>query len=114
MKEATDTAGGSGIRGQCGQLTGIHTVMANLSQVLSRQMGRTVLDRSGLTAKYDFELKYTPDAGPCTTPEGGTAAAADNPSIFEALQEQLGLKLETTKAPVEIVVLDHVEKREGN
>jgi len=67
------------------------------------QLGRQVVDRTGLKGLYDFTLEWTPDR-----PEG-----QDNPgpSLFTALQEQLGLKLESVKAPVEVLVVDSVEKR---
>ena len=68
---------------------------------------RIVLDRTGLTGRYDYELKWTP-AGRA----GGPAPAADDPdrpSIFTALQEQLGLKLEAQRAPVEVLVIDSAQ-----
>ncbi len=65
--------------------------MTELAFVLKTQAGRPVIDKTGLTGKYDFELQWAP----------GDAPAADGsaPSIFTAVQEQLGLKLESTKAP---------------
>jgi uncharacterized protein (TIGR03435 family) len=79
-------------------------------------VGRTVVDKTGLTAGYDFTLTYAPEDG--TGMDGpsrdGSAANADAPSIFTALQEQLGLKLESVKAPVDVIVIDHVEKPAEN
>lgn len=101
-------AGGtnSGIRTDCGQMTGMKATMTNLAYTLSRQLSHPVLDRTSLTGKYDFQLVWTPDTA-CPAPTEG-------PSIFTALQEQLGLKLETTKGPVEIIVIDRAEKAAAN
>jgi uncharacterized protein (TIGR03435 family) len=72
--------------------------------------GRLVIDKTGLTGKYDFTLKWTPD-----TTQGADATGADSgPSLFTALQEQLGLRLEPTKAPVDIIVIDHAEPPSAN
>jgi uncharacterized protein (TIGR03435 family) len=95
-----------------------------LVSALSRQaeIGRTVIDETGLNGKYDWTLKWTPDV---STPiskekddgshETANAAPPDSgPSIFTAIQEQLGLKLESKKGPVEILVIDHVERPSAN
>jgi uncharacterized protein (TIGR03435 family) len=70
-------------------------------------LDRPVVDQTGLTAKYDFSLKWTPDA-----------AQSDNadapPDLFTAFQQQLGLKLETIKTPVDVLVIDRVEKPSAN
>lgn len=96
----------------------------NLVRHLSRQLGRTVVDRTGLTGKYDFTLKWTADERQApmlrgaegTQPgSGGTSEPeSSGPSIFTAIQEQLGLKLESQKGPVEILVIDHVERPSEN
>jgi uncharacterized protein (TIGR03435 family) len=72
-----------------------------------------VLDRTGLTDHYDFELAWVPDR---VGPPGGLEAPppADGPTIFAALKDQLGLKLEAAKGPVEYLVIDHIEKLTGN
>jgi uncharacterized protein (TIGR03435 family) len=98
--------------------------MAGLARLLSQQLGRTVIDKTGLTANYDFTLHWTPDEGEgASFPGAGggpqpnnSAAPSDSsgPSIFTALQEQLGLKLESQKGPVEIIFIDHVEKPSEN
>jgi uncharacterized protein (TIGR03435 family) len=78
-------------------------------------LGRTILDRTGLTGNYDFTLRWNPDNGVTTSsnpPEGSQADAL--PSIFTALQEQLGLKLESTKAPASVLVIDHLERPSQN
>jgi uncharacterized protein (TIGR03435 family) len=107
LKEAETAEGPSGIRGECGKMTGIHATMVSLAFGLSRQMGRPVLDRTALPGKYDFQVEYTPDSGPC-------AETATGPSLVTALQEQIGLKLEPTKGPVEVIVIDRAEKAAGN
>ena len=101
MAEAPSTPvdGPAGIQGECGKLTGTRTTIDNLVVVLSRTVGRPVQDHTGLTARYNFEVLYTPDNGPCRED------APDRQEIFGALQTQLGLKLEATKGPVEIVVI---------
>ena len=106
-----------------GQLTGQSLGIAELVHLLSQQLGRTVADKTGLTGNYDFALQWTPDdsqAPAFKEPAGGqgpgNSAAPDSsgPSIFTAIQEQLGLKLESQKGPVEILVIDHVEKPSEN
>ena len=62
---------------------------------------RQVIDKTGLKGRFDFSLTYAPDP---LAPDAGSA-----PDIFQAVQKQLGLKLQRTKAPVEVFVIDHVE-----
>ena len=76
-----------------------------------------VVDRTGLTGSFDIDLKWTPDQipqeQPGPPPPGGPPLVAidpNGPSIFTAVQEQLGLKLESTKGPVDVVVIDRVEQ----
>ncbi len=71
-----------------------------------------VLDKTGLTGKYDFTLQYVPEQI-AVTPAADASDSSDT-SIFKALQEQLGLKLESGKAPIEIIVIDHIERASGN
>ena len=68
--------------------------------------GRAVVDKTGLIGNYDVDLKWTPD-GQQGTPDSG-------PTLFTALEEQLGLKLEPAKGPVNTLVIDHVEKPSEN
>lgn len=72
----------------------------------SDEVGRVVVDKTGLSGKYDIKLKWTP--------EGKQETADSGPSLFTALQEQLGLKLVSTKGPVDTLVVDHVEKPTPN
>jgi uncharacterized protein (TIGR03435 family) len=77
--------------------------MQGLTVSLSVFVGRTVVDRTGRAGMFDVDLTWTPDLG-------SQAADPNSPSLFTALQEQLGLKLESTKGPVDVLVIDHVEK----
>jgi uncharacterized protein (TIGR03435 family) len=99
-----------------GRLTGQGISIVSMVPPLTQQLGRTVLDKTGLTGRYDVELRWTPDdtSTPITGPDSGTAAGSPTPSIFTAIQEQLGLKLESHKAPVEVLVIDHVEAPAAN
>jgi uncharacterized protein (TIGR03435 family) len=80
---------------------------------LSMMLDRPVLDQTKLTGGYDFELKFTRELPP-GTPEGalinGAPIDTSGPTIFEAIRQQLGLKLERQKGPVDIMVLDHAER----
>jgi uncharacterized protein (TIGR03435 family) len=107
-----------------GQLTAQALPMSSVAQLLSSQLGRTVQDKTGLTGKYDFTLQWTPDrnappmhGAPEPGQQGpGAAAPTDSsgPSLFTAIQEQLGLKLESRKGPVEVLIIDHVETPSAN
>ncbi|HZM62229.1 MAG TPA: TIGR03435 family protein [Vicinamibacterales bacterium] len=93
--------------------------MARFAEILSiaLQFRRQVVDRTALEGAYDFDLEYARER-PATAAAPGEPAAAtpidDGPSIFTALEEQLGLKLESTRAPVEYLVIDSVEKPTDN
>jgi uncharacterized protein (TIGR03435 family) len=84
-----------------------------LVNLLPQFVDRQVIDRTGLTAIYDLTLKWTPDPIPSAlglAPPPLPAADPDAPNIFTAVQEQLGLKLESGRGPVEVIVIDHLEK----
>jgi uncharacterized protein (TIGR03435 family) len=85
-----------------------------LTQVLSRELGRIVVDKTGLDGKYDLKLNWSPDNEPEAYGSATSNASAPGPSIFTALQEQLGLKLESTKGPVKMLVIDHIEQPSEN
>ncbi|HUV68150.1 MAG TPA: TIGR03435 family protein [Terracidiphilus sp.] len=107
MKEAATAAGDSRFWSGTGQLGGQSTTIENLVDSLGNQVGRVVIDKTGLgDKKFDFDLKWTPDD------QQGTADAG--PSIYAALEEQLGLKLVSSRGPVETVVVDHMEKPSPN
>ena len=106
---------GGGVRMSMGMISANECTIPYFLSMLSRQLGRTILDRTGLTGNYDFTLRWNPDNGVTASsnpPEGSQADAL--PSIFTALQEQLGLKLESTKAPASVLVIDHLEKPSEN
>jgi uncharacterized protein (TIGR03435 family) len=92
--------------------------MSQFTAVLQNSMDRPVVDQSGLSERYDFTLKFTPDAAQAALLGGPPRPAADNPDaapdLFAAFQQQLGLKLEPTKAPVDVLVIDRVEKPSEN
>jgi uncharacterized protein (TIGR03435 family) len=96
-----------------GLLEGTDADMPTLVTALSMQPeigGRLVVDRTGLTGKYDFTLKWTPDMG-----QGVDPPAADaGPTLFTALQDELGLRMQITKAPVDVIVIDHVDQPSEN
>jgi bla regulator protein blaR1 len=79
------------------------------------------LDQTGLTGVYNLSLHWSPEQGAAPTPPAGVSPAGEaappdtsGPSLFTALQEQLGLKLEATKGPVEVIVIDHIERPSEN
>jgi uncharacterized protein (TIGR03435 family) len=93
--------------------------MEGLVNVLTNQPdagGRVVIDRTGLTGKYDWKLTWAPVRmnGAPLKEDNGTGAQGDVPGLFTAVEEQLGLKLEPQKGPVEVVVVDHVEAPSAN
>jgi uncharacterized protein (TIGR03435 family) len=135
MKESDPAAVGPRIRMGRGQLTCTKVKMDVFARELSRSLGRPVLNETGLTGDYDFDLSFTPDGpgpggagghgeggpgggGPGGGGPGGAgpsmAPGSDGPSVFAAVQEQLGLKLDSKKAPVELFVVDKIEKAEEN
>ena len=76
------------------------------------QLARPVADRTGLSGGFDFTLEWSPDVPPRAP--GEPAPDAQGPSFQEALREQLGLKLESTKAPQPVLIVDKVEKPSEN
>jgi bla regulator protein blaR1 len=108
-----------------GHLKGTHVDMRFLCVHLSRQVDRTVIDETGLRGNYDFELNWIPDSrsprlpgapDARTPPPDGepTPAPPEGPSIFSAIQEQLGLKLEAKKGLVAFYRIEYAEKPSGN
>jgi bla regulator protein blaR1 len=98
-----------------GQLVGQGVSLTRLVGQLSRQLGgRIVVDKTSLMSKYDFTLQWTPAESSQQGPDHTPSPESSGPSIFTALQEQLGLKLEPQTAPVEVLVIDHAEKPSEN
>ena len=92
--------------------------VATLAEELSKVLGRDVLDQTGIDGRYSIDLKWTPDDSAAPTPTAQQQATpmpdASGPSIFTALQEQLGLKLQPAKASVQVLVIDHIEPPSPN
>ena len=95
--------------------------MSQLASALSSNLGSTIVDRTGIEGKFNVSLQFTPD--PATQPMMSKSGvplpapppdAAAGPSIFSALQEKLGLKLEAIKVPVEVIVIDSAKRPTEN
>ena len=103
---APGALGRGSMNSHAGELTGVAVSMGELTEYLSRQVDRSVVDKTGLLGKYDVQLKYLPEGRPETD---------DAPApLVTALPEQLGLRLVATKGPVEVVVVDQVKMPEAN
>jgi uncharacterized protein (TIGR03435 family) len=94
-------------------VAGTDDTIAILARELAQVLGRVVLNNTGISGRYDLTLQWTPDDA-STTPPNGAPDPNLPPGIFTAIQEQLGLKLESTKGPVPVLVLDHVETPSAN
>ncbi len=97
------------------------TTIEMLAHALAPQVGHSVVDKTGLTGRYDYTLQWTPDNAPPAMPGGdGGAARGDvgkdtaEVSLFTAIQEQLGLKLESQKGTVDVIVVDHIDPPSAN
>jgi bla regulator protein blaR1 len=120
--KAADEAAAKVIRIRRGLLTAPQADMRMLAGQLSNFLGRNVIDKTGLTGLYDVKLEWVPDEYQIAmfsgmgVPEGFGAPPADwhGPSIFTALEEQLGLKLESQKGPVEMFMIERVERPSAN
>jgi uncharacterized protein (TIGR03435 family) len=104
-----------GFRGRIGALQSNGMPLSELALALSGRVGRAVVDQTGLVGPWDLTLAYSPDSA--RIPDGTLAPGAappaanpDAPSLFTALQEQLGLRLVATTAPVEVLVVDRVAR----
>jgi len=104
------------------RLSMLNATMEDFADLMQEYvLDRPVVDQTGLAGRFDFQLTWAPDesqlAGRFHNPVGnGNSTAGDNPlpNLFTAVQEQLGLKLEATKAPCDVLVIDHVEKPSAN
>lgn len=88
-----------------GRFVFVGSQLSLFSGVLSLSLGRTVIDRTGLTGAYDFDVTYAPPNGP---------ASPDQPSLFTALQEQMGLKLQPEREMVEVLIVNRIERPTEN
>jgi len=109
------------MNGTMGQLAGQGVSVTSLAQALSQRLGLNVLDKTGLRGRYDFKLQWPTDEGLVPrvkgtqdSKQGTDSSSSAGPSIFTAIQEQLGVKLQSQKAPVEILVIDHAETPSEN
>ena len=100
------------------QINAIGLPISSLTPLLSRLLGRTVVDQTGLKGNFNVSLEWTPDETQTFPPRspGDSPVAPDSaaPSLFTAFQERLGLKFESQKGPVEIIVVDEAEKPSEN
>ena len=90
-----------GLRSRPGTLTGGSVPMSSLVSALTAPIGRMVIDRTGLTGRWDFTLTFAADP---------TRADADAPSLPTAVVEQLGLRLESTRAPIDVLIVDGIDR----
>ena len=102
-----------------GRMMAVSVPVGNLAPGLSRLLGRTVVDKTGLPGNFDIDMEWAPDDARTTQllPQEAPKPAPSSvsgPSIFTALQEQLGLKLESRKGPVDILVIERAEKPSEN
>jgi len=106
----------------CGPKTGgagrfllVGQTMQQFTSLLALALGRTVVDKTGLTARYDIDLNYAPERQlPPGVEVPGTPADPNGPSIYTAVREQLGLKLEQQKDQEEVLIIDHIERPTEN
>jgi uncharacterized protein (TIGR03435 family) len=94
-------------RSNAGELRITNKSMAEIAGVMKYFLDRPVVDQTGLAGRFDFVLKWTPDEADAGDPNAP-------PGLFTAIQEQLGLKLEPVKAPIDVLVIDHVERPTEN
>jgi uncharacterized protein (TIGR03435 family) len=104
-------------RDQTGVATGVRVPMQYLCWWLGQNLqqdGRPVVDMTGLTKNYDFTLTFLPPLPPNFNTENLPPELLNRPSIFDAVKQQLGLRLDPQKGPVEYYVIDHIERPAGN
>jgi len=99
-RTAMNTHGGNGKS----QLVGTGVSMGALASYVGNRLGRIVVDKTGLSDSYDFTLEWAPDE----------AQDSPAPSLVTALREQLGLRLESQRSPVEVLVIDSIDRPSEN
>jgi len=116
MKLSADQTGATGGPREIalGRIAGEAMPVSMIAGILTGLSGRRVLNNTGLASRYDVDLRYTPDPGQALGAIPEPADSPDEESLFGALQTQLGLKLESTRGPVEILIVDHVERPSAN
>lgn len=103
---------GRKVSGSYGKLVLEGLTTDGIARELAKVVGRVVVDKTGISGRFDVTLLWTPDQGPAKV--NGEPIPDPPPSIFTAVQEQLGLKLESQKGPVQVLVVDHVELPTAN
>jgi uncharacterized protein (TIGR03435 family) len=101
-----------GMRASFGRIQAGGMPIVTFANTLAGRVQRTVVDRTGLTGAWDFEINFAPESAPTPLPPGVEPPPGDPtaPSLFTAIQEQLGLRLQPTKGPVEVLVVDRIEQ----
>jgi uncharacterized protein (TIGR03435 family) len=99
LKPAATADGHGGTSSRGGHVTGTSVSMADIAYRFSRELNRPVFDQTGVSGKFDFTLDYAREGHD-----------DPGPSLFTAVQEQLGLKLESVKAPLDVLVIDHADR----
>jgi uncharacterized protein (TIGR03435 family) len=84
--------------------------MKSAAAALVGVLGRNVVDRTGVNGTFDIHVEWTPDQAPAGVDSASTANATAAPPLFTVLEDQLGLKLESSRGPVDVIVIDHVER----
>ncbi|KAA6456237.1 TIGR03435 family protein [Acidobacteria bacterium AB60] len=107
--DGTTVSNSQGAGGSTMTVKGSDHTLRILAEQLSRTMGRVVLDKTGLDGRFDLTLKWVPDDVTPSSPD-----APGGPSLFTALQEQLGLQLKEEKDPVQVLVIDHIDPPSDN
>ena len=108
-RSPADIAGSCGTRGGPGAVSGTGATVGSILAILAASLSTPVIDRTGLTGRYDLDLKWTPKADSLTD-----VALVDGTSIFTAVREQLGLRLQAEKGSGKVFVIDRVERPEPN
>jgi uncharacterized protein (TIGR03435 family) len=110
--------GGANGRGSdgllCPAFAGQNVTMNYFAFFLSRFVDRNLIDKTGLPDHYDVSFRFLPDGARAVGPDGASMLSPDCPDLASALPKQLGLRLESTKGPVEYLVVEHAEKPTGN
>ena len=109
LKPTKDNTGNQGTKSRRGTMTGTGSDPENIAQALGYETDKPVLDKTGLKGRFDFQLDWMPDP-----PAGATTPEISGPSLFTAVQEQLGLKLDAQKVPLPFLIIERAEKPSAN
>ena len=100
------------INGGYGKFSAQGMTMDGLAHELGKRAGRPVFDKTGIPGRFDMSLRWTPEEGPAKL--NGAAIPDPPPDLYTAIEEQMGLRLEPHKGPVEVLVIDHLEMPDAN